>query len=169
MKNLLFFLILLPLGAFAQETILMKGIPGDLEDEKIIFLEHEKVDVTADKKDSKEAKYLYLRQTNHNKVISDANIKLRGAALSYPYKYAIASPSTYEALQKAGYKYVFQSNVYKYDHLKTQPEEGELVVFTYYIFDAEKNIAYEVFELDEMKIYDFKAVIRKLNKAIKNG
>jgi len=48
-----------------------------------------------------------------------------------------------------------------------QPPEDELLVFKYFIFDMQNNIAYEVFRLDEMKVYDFKLVIKKLNKAIK--
>lgn len=169
MKYLLALLLTLPCSLFAQEPTLMKGVPEELKDEKIIFLEHEKIDLTEKTEEMSRAewKYLNLRQTNHNKVISQANEKLKAAALSYPYAYAIASPSTYESLQKAGYRYILQSNVYSYNHLKEQPKEGELLVFTYYIYDTERNIVYEIFELDEMKVYDFKTVIKKLNKAIK--
>lgn len=167
MKKIVFFLFLAPFIALTQEHIFVEGIPKDLENEKIIILKHEKVDVTANKKDGREAKYLYQRQTSHNKVIQEANLKLKGAALSYPYGYAIASKSTYESLLPAGYKYVLQSSAYSYDNLKSQPEEGELIVYEYFIHDVENNLAYKVFELDEMKIYDFKLIIKKLNKAIK--
>jgi len=167
MKALLISLSLLPLFLFAQEPTYKKGVPNDLSTEKIIFLEHEPVKVTANKKDGKAAKYLYLRQTNHNNVVEESNKKLSGAALSYPYEYAITTPSTYPSLIKAGYKYVLRSNVYNYTHLKSQPEEDELIVFEYFIHDVKNNIAYKVFQMDEMKVYDTKMMIKRLNKAVK--
>lgn len=167
MKLLLASFFFFPALLFAQEPTYKKGIPSDLDKEKIIFLEHEAIPISANKKDGKAEKYLFLRQTNHNKVISESNLKLHGAALSYPYEYAITTPSTYPSLLKAGYKYVLRSNVYSYDHLKTQPNEDELIVFEYFIHDVENNIAYKVFQMDEMKVYDSKLMIRKLNRALK--
>lgn len=169
MKKLLFLLLVLPFTILAQETTLVKGVPTDLDKEKIIFLKHEPVKVTARKKSKKAEKYLYERQVSHNEIIVESNEKLEGAALNYPYEYAITTPSTYLSLAKAGYKYVLQSNVYKYEHLTGQPDDNVLTVYEYFIFDMENNIAYEVFNLDEMKVYDFKLVIKKLNKAIKKG
>ena len=110
---------------------------------------------------------MYERQTNHNEVIKQSNSKLKGAALQYPYEYAITTSSTYLSLAKAGYKYVLQSAIYKYDKLEGQPTDNEPVVYEYFIYDMENNIAYEVFRIDEMKVYDFKLIIKKLNKAIK--
>lgn len=71
------------------------------------------------------------------------------------------------SLAKAGYKYVLQSAVYKHDYLRGQPKDNELIVFEYFIYDMQNNIAYEVFRLDEMKVYDFKLVMKKLLRAIK--
>jgi len=156
----------LPSFLFAQEAIIKEGIPKDLESSKLIILKHEKIKVTADKKVGKEAKYLYLRQTNHNQITDEANEKLLGAAMEYPYEYALATRSSYEPLLKAGYKYVLDSQAYEYDNLYEQPKEGELIIYEYFIRDIENNIAYKVFELDEMQIYDSKALIKKLNKAI---
>lgn len=70
-------------------------------------------------------------------------------------------------MAKAGYKYVLQSAVYKYDNLKGQPKDNELIVYEHFIYDMQNNIAYEVFRLDEMKVYDFKLVMKKLLRAIK--
>lgn len=168
MKLLLVALITLPAFLFAQEPTFKKGIPDDLDKEKIIFLEHEPIEITADPKESKQSKYVYRRQENHNRVIEESNIKLQGAALSYPYEYAITTPSTYKSLVKAGYKYVLKSNVYNYEHLMKQPTEDVLIVFEYFIHDVEKNIAYKVFQMDEMKVYDGRLLIKKLNRAIKH-
>ena len=169
MKRLLYLLLVLPTIVFSQEeeTTIKEGAPGDLKDQKIIIFKHEKIEVTANKKDGKEAKYLYLRQTNHNKVVDEANMKLQGAAMEYPYEYALSTKSAYEALLKAGYKYILDSRAYNYENLSTQPNEGELIVYEYFLRDMENRIAYKVFELDEMKIYDSKLMIKKLNKAIK--
>ena len=167
MKAIFALLLFIPFFSISQEPTFFNGLPDDLDQEKIIFLEHEKIKVTADKKNGKEEKYLHLRQTNHNSVIEESNTKLKGAALQYPFKYAFATPSTYESLLKAGYRYVLQSRVYSYEHLKTQPKEGELIVFEYYIFDTQKNVAFKAFELDEMKVYDSKLLMKRLTKALR--
>lgn len=170
MKRLLFFCFLLPLIAFSQEdTVFKTGVPKDLANTRIIFLQHEKVKVTADKKESKEAKYLYLRQTNHNKVILESNKELIVAAFDYPFTYALGTRSSYKSLLKAGYKYVLDSRAYDYSNLEGQPNEGELIIHEYFIVDVRNSIAYKVFELDEMKIYDSKLLMKKLIKAIKKA
>ena len=167
MKNLFFLLLFVPIVALAQQPTFKKGIPDDLDKEKIIFLEHEPIKLSQFEEQTKSTEYILQRQENHNNVLKESNRKLKGAALEYPFEYAITTPSTYFSLAKAGYKYVLQSSVYKYDHLMSTPAEGELIVFEYYIFDMENNIVYEVFHIDEMKVYDFKLIIKKLNKAIK--
>ena len=165
MKQLLFVLLIFPLFLIAQEPTFKKGIPDDLDEEKIILLEHEPIELSIFERKTKSSKYILRRQRNHNKIIEQSNLKLKGAALEYPFEYAITTPSTYLSLAKAGYKYVLQSSVYTYKHLKQQP--SELTVFEYYIYDMRNNIAYEVFQIDEMEVYDFKLVIKKVNKAIK--
>lgn len=164
--RLLVLLFVLPLFSIGQTTFL-NGVPNDLDQNKIIFLKHEPVDVTADPKESKAEKYVHHRQKNHNRVIDESNQELAAAALKYPFEYAIATQSSYESLVPAGYKYVLISQVYKNEYLKKHPEEDELIVFEYFILDVEGNIAYKVFELDEMKVYDSKMLMRKLNKEIK--
>lgn len=165
MKQFLFILLIFPLFLIAQEPTFKKGLPDDLDKEKIILLEHEPIELTVFEKKTKSSKYILSRQENHNKIIEQSNVKLKGAALEYPFEYAITTPSTYLSLAKAGYKYVLQSSVYTYKHLKQQP--SELIVFEYFIYDMQNNIAYEVFRIDEMKVYDFKLIMRKLNKAIR--
>ncbi|MFT5666272.1 MAG: hypothetical protein ACI9DK_000451 [Vicingaceae bacterium] len=164
MKQLLFILLIFPLFLIAQEPTFKKGLPDDLDKEKIILLEHEPIELSVFERNTKSSKYILRRQENHNEIIEQSNLKLKGAALEYPFEYAITTPSTYLSLAKAGYKYVLQSSVYTYKHLKQQP--SELIVFEYFIYDMQNNIAYEVFRIDEMKVYDFKLIMRKLNKAI---
>lgn len=166
MKPLLIFLLTFPVLCFTQEPIFKDELPKDLDTEKIIFLKHEEIKIKP-LESGAASRYLHLRQSNHNKVIEESNEKLNVAALQYPFKYAISSLSSYEPLLKAGYKYVLQSRVYNYEHLQDQPKEDELIVFEYFIFDTHKNIAYKVFEMDEMKVYDSKLMIKRLNKALK--
>ena len=167
MKKLFLMLFFLPLVGFTQEPEFKKGIPEDLDKEKIIFLKHEPIKLSEFEEETKSTEYILQRQKNHNRILAQSNGKLEIAAMDYPFEYAITTPSTYFSLAEAGYKYVLQSSVYQYEHLMAQPPEDELLVFKYFIFDMQNNIAYEVFRLDEMKVYDFKLVIKKLNKAIK--
>jgi len=165
MKQSLLILLIFPLFLTAQEPTFKKGLPEDLDREKIILLEHEPIELSIFEKKTKSSKYILRKQKNHNQIIQQSNLKLKDAALEYPFEYAITTPSTYLSLAKAGYKYVLQSSVYTYKHLKQQPLE--LIVFEYFIYDMQNNIAYEVFRIDEMKVYDFKLIMRKLNKVIK--
>lgn len=167
MRTLFFCLLCLPAFSFAQDYILKEGVPEDLDQYKIIFFKHEKVKVSADKEDGAQGKYLHLRQTNHNKVIEEANDELNVAAMKYPLGYAISTKSAYEPLVKAGYKYALTSSAYNYENINQQPEEGVLVIYEYFIQDLTSNVAYKVFELDEMQIYHSKLLIKKLNNAVK--
>lgn len=167
MMRFLFLMLFIPLVSFSQVQIL-NGLPTDLDKEKIIFLQHEPMKITINPKESRANKYIYHRQKTHNRVIDEANQELLTAAMSYPFKYALASFSSYKKLKDAGYKYVLYSTVYKNDYLKKHPEEDELIVFEYFILDMEQDLAYKLFEMDEMKVYDSKMLMRKLNRALKN-
>lgn len=165
--RIVFLLFFLPLFGHSQVQIL-NGLPTDLDKEKIIFLQHEPMKITVDPKNSRADKYVHHRQKNHNRVIDEANQELLTAAMSYPFKYALASYTTYEKLKDAGYKYVLYSNVYKNDYLKKHPEADALIVFEYFILDMENDLGYKVFEMDEMKVYDSKMLMKRLNKALKD-
>jgi hypothetical protein len=167
MKFILLFTFLLPTFTYAQDFIIKEGAPYDLNESKIIFLNHENIEITAYKDSSKQQAYLHLRQINHNKVIKEANDKLKVAALDYPFAYVISKKSSFEPLVKAGYKYMLDSRAYNYDNLAVQPNEDELIVYEFFIRDLTTNLAYKVFELDEMKVYDSKLIIKRLNKKVK--
>ena len=152
---------------FGQDEI-KKGVPEDLDKEKIIILMHEKVEVGSANENQSTANYVVRRQENHNTVSDEFNQKLNKAFESkYPFDYVLAYPSEMDQFFDQGYKYVLYSNVYSYEHLKDQPNEGELIVFTYVIKDRSKTVVYEVFELDEMKVYDANMILKKLNREAK--
>jgi hypothetical protein len=165
-KILSVLLFSIPMLLMAQSTRVVKGLPSDLDSEKIIFFKHEKVDVTADRNGDDQDEYVHLRQTNHNKVIKEANEELTVAAMDYPFDYAISTKSKHEPLLAAGYRYILDSRVYANKHLTDQPGEDELIVFEYFIVDTQNDVAYKAFELDEMKVYDSKMLIRRLNRAL---
>lgn len=159
--------IFAPFILLGQEVQFMDGTPPDLESEKIIFFKFEPIQVSADKDGKAQERYIHLRQTNHNKVIKEANRELTVAAMSYSNRYAITTKSRHKPLLNAGYKYVLDSRVYDNEHLHGQPKEGELIVFEYFIVDTENLLAYKVFQLDEMKVYDSKMLMRRFLKALK--
>lgn len=167
MRVLLLCILVFPFLCNAQDYVIKEGVPADLNENKIIFLNHEKFVVTAVEDSSDQQDYLHLRQTNHNEIIKESNSKLKVAALEYPFPYVIATKSSYESLIKAGYKYLLDSRAYNYDNLAVQPAEDVLIVYEYFIRDLTANVAYKVFELDEMKVYDGKLIIKRLNKAVK--
>lgn len=161
-----YLLIWFPLALIAQDDI-PEGVPEDLSTQKIIFLQHEAIEVGSDEENEATKEYVISRQENHNRVLEEFNRELKLEAADYPFEYALSTPSTYESLWDAGYKYVFYSFVYEYKYLRSQPAEDELIVFGYYIKDRESKVIYKVFEIDEMKVYDAKLIIRKLNKMVK--
>jgi hypothetical protein len=160
-------LLLVASITFSQE--IKKGIPADLMHEKIIFLYHSPVEVKNEEITEAGREYMDERQTNHNRVIVEFNRELEEAATSYPYGYSLAEVGTYPALLGSGHKYILYSSLYTYDYIKNHPEEDELIVFEYFIKDLDNQEIYKVFELDEMKIYDAKLIMRRLNREIRKS
>ena len=72
MKKLLFLLLFLPIVTLAQQPTFKKGIPDDLDKEKIIFLEHEPIKLSQFKEKTKSTKYILQRQENHNNVLIES-------------------------------------------------------------------------------------------------
>lgn len=169
MKFFYSLLLIFPLFLSAQEFTLAEGLPNDLKTEKVIFLAHQAIEVTFNPEKGKAEEYLHLRQINHNEVIEEANNELEKFAQRYPFEYAISNQSDYKELVLKGHKYVLESEVYDYDHLYRHPEEDELIVFEYFLIDLYNGKAYKVFELDEMKVYDAKLLIRKFSRVLKRG
>lgn len=167
MKKFWLALLFLPFLLSAQEFTLEEGLPDDLHQEKVIFLKHQAIEVTFDPEKGSAEEYLHLRQVNHNEVIEEANNELEKFAKRYPFEYTISNQSDYKTLVLEGHKYVLESEVYDYDHLYRHPEEDELIVFEYFLIDLYNAKAYKVFELDEMKVYDAKLLIRKLSRKLK--
>lgn len=169
MRKIWLFIFMLPFLLPAQDFILEEGLPDDLHQEKVIFLKHQTIEVTFDPKQGNAEEYLYLRQINHNEVITEANNDLAKFAQRYPFDYTLSEQDDYKSLVLKGYKYVLESEVYDYDHLYRHPEEDELIIFEYFLIDLYNGKAYKVFELDEMKVYDAKLLIRKFSRKLKRG
>lgn len=169
MQKILLLILFLPFFLSAQDYILEKGLPNDLNKEKVIFLKHQAIEVTYDPEEGSAEEYLHLRQINHNEVIEEANEELEKYAKGYPFEYTISNQSDYKELILKGHKYVLESKVYDYEHLNRHPEEDELIVFEYFLIDLYNGKAYKVFELDEMKVYDAKLLIRKFSRVLKRG
>lgn len=169
MKWLMSLLLMLPILLLGQEAKVIEGLPSDLNTEKLIFLQHEPMKVGTEEENQKTKEYVIQRQENHNRVAKEFNTELAIALNeSYPFDYEIAFPSTYDSLLTAGAKYVLFSNNYTYDYLRNQPAEDELLVFGFFIKDQGSTTIYTLFELDEMKVYDAKMIVKKLMKQVKN-
>lgn len=166
----LILLLFLSNWAFAQEPKIIEGLPSDLDQVQLILLKHEAIEVGSEEEEEASREYVMRRQENHNRVLKEFNRELEEAAKEfYPFDYLLAFPSEVDSLLGSTAKYVLYSNVYQYNFLKDQPEEGELLVFGYYLKDKETEVVYQLFELDEMKVYDAKLIMKKLAKDIKKN
>jgi hypothetical protein len=163
---LLFFSFLFSLSINAQDMISKEGIPDQLKSEKLIFLKHESIAVGTEEEDENSKKYVILRQENHNKVLKEFNAELEAAVSHYPFESILAFPSELKSMASEN-RYVLYSSVYEYEFLKSQPKEGELIVFSYFIKDNETGKMYPLFEMDEMKIYDAKMMMKRLKRKLK--
>lgn len=163
-------IICLPKLVSSQETELIDSLPADLNRETLIILKHEKIDLGTMEEDERSKKYVIHRQENHNRVTEEFNRELELAADKYyQLNYQLAFPSDLALLDKQAFKYVLYSHVYDYEYLKSQPNEGELLIYHYVIKDRNSNKVYSVFEIDEMKVYDAKLIMRKLAKEVKKS
>lgn len=157
--------ILLPLLSIAQREF--KGLPDDLDEHKLILLNYEPINISDNKPEGEEEKYIRMRKKLHKRAVVQANEYLRTSAIEYPFKYAIAGHSSYEKLVGAGYKYVLESNCFDNERLMKSPESGVLLIYDFYIKDLTTGDIYILFHLDEMKVYDYRLIMKKLNKLVK--
>lgn len=162
------FIFLSSIKLWSQEAISMDGLPEGLKTEKLIILKHESIEIGTEEEDEKSKKYVLQRQENHNKVLAEFNTELEAASSSYPFESSLAFPSEIKSMS-SNYRYVLYSSVYEYEFLKSQPKEGELIIFSYFIKDTNTGTMYPLFEMDEMKIYDAKMMMKKLKKKIKEN
>jgi hypothetical protein len=162
---ILLIVLLAPLLLSAQREY--QGLPDDLDEHKLILLNYEPINISEEKPEGEEQKYIQTRKKLHNKAVDQANEYLRTSAIEYPFKYAIAGHSSYEKLVGAGYKYVLESNCFDNERLMKSPESGILLVYDFYIKDLTTGDIYILFHLDEMKVYDYRLIMKKLNKLVK--
>ena len=92
-----YLLMCIPFALVAQEEI-PEGVPEDLSSQKIIFLQHEAIEIGSDEENEATKEYVISRQENHNRVLEEFNRELKLAAADYPFEYALSTPSTYESL-----------------------------------------------------------------------
>lgn len=143
-----------------------KGLPADLNKSKIIFLSYNPVSFDKSSAITKEEKYIALRKENHNSATKQANEYLKMAALNYPFRYALGNADRYLPLVNAGYKYVLECNCFHNDRLNYQPESDVLLEYDFYIRNLTNDDVYFLFKLDEMKIYDYRLIMRKFNNLV---
>ncbi len=159
------FLSFLSISVFAQKEY--NGLPDDLREQKIIFLNYEPINIPEERPKGEVEKYIFTRKKQHNRAAEQANNYLRTSAIEYPFKYAIAGHDSYTKLVGAGYKYVLESNSFDNERLMESPESGILLIYDFYIKDLTTGDIYLLFKLDEMKVYDYRLIIKKLNKLVK--
>mgnify|MGYP003660494319 CR=1 FL=1 len=128
-------LLLISFCSHAQKEY--KGIPEDLAQEKIIFLNYEPINISDERPRSKEDRYIRDRKEQHNM-----------------------------AAEQAGYKYVLECNCFNNERLTKSPESGVLLIYDFYIKDLTTGDIYLLFDLDEMKVYDYRLIMKKLNKLV---
>jgi hypothetical protein len=149
--------------SFAQTE--RKGIPTDLKQEKIIFLEYEQIPI-----DPAWSKFLSGGFERRNKEALKANAMLAKRVKDYPYASIISRRSEYKSVQ--GAKYVLESEVMK--ALNNGEQVGGLNKTYYsmvYVYDLTTGDRYELFKLTEDRAYDYNWIMDKfitsVNKALK--
>ena len=85
-------LILVPLISIAQREY--KGLPDDLNEQKLILLNYEPINISKNDPEGEEEEYIRTRKKQHNRAVVQANEYLRTSAIEYSFKYAIAGHSS---------------------------------------------------------------------------
>lgn len=163
--QLFVFYLFFPFSLLAQK-IITDSIPSDLAEEKVIFLKFDKVNLSEIDSTDKGNPYVLERQQRHNNIIEGVNADFEIQAKEYINPYKFSTLKKYKQAEFADCKYVLISRAYDNKHLVDHPEEDILIVFEYFLLDKQNMIAYKMFELDEMKVYDNKLIIKKFNKRI---
>ena len=89
-----------------QQEVKIKGLPKDLNKEKIIFLEYEQIPIEQNTP-RKFAKMYKFR----NEAAIEANRQLHEAVKNYPFEYVISKRSEYKELIDKGYRYVLENDM----------------------------------------------------------
>jgi hypothetical protein len=141
----------------------MKGVPANLKDEKIIFLEYEQIPI-----DPSWPKILSYNFERRNKEAIKANDMLAKRVKDYPYASIISRRSEYKSLATQGVRYVLESEIMK--ALNNGEQVGGLNKTYYamvYVYDLTTGDRYELFKLTESRAYDYNWIMDKFISTVK--
>lgn len=147
----------------------LKGIPDDLAESRIIFLKHDSVKVEKPVDNDRIALIRYKNQQMHNSKVQKANTQLLELAKEYPNTYTIAYRKDVDALKASGYKYLL--DCLAFENLKKgdfKSNSNFTYMYELFIRDLENNYMYTLKgSVAEMEVYDYKKMMRVLMKNLK--
>lgn len=155
-------LMALSLSGFSQHTYY--GLPAELKDHTIVFLEYEMLPVRPHM--NKMIRKMYEKR---NKSAVEANQQLREAVKAYPFPYVISTRAEYKSWAEKGYRYVYENDLMeKYNNgANVYAGQQKRYVSDMYVQDLQTKDKYVAFELSQTFVYYYKGIMRKLMKQVK--
>lgn len=166
MKRIVFLLIVFTVSTLSlsqgicQKT--HKGLPDDLDSEKIVFLSFEQLDT-----DPRMQKRILKYYEESNKKSKEANEMLIQHAKDYPFEYRISERATYKELRQQGYKYVL-NNLLMEEYNNGTPAMGSGIIYysPLYIENIETGDRYELFDIKQIFVYRYDIIMKKFIKEV---
>lgn len=138
-------------------------LPKDLENEKVIFLEYERIENDVN------MPYAQRKKNSHrNKVSITANKELKLHATYYPFGYIISNRSEYHNLVDRGFKYVLENDMMNSYNYGENVNAGTNTIYTssMYLKDLETGERFELFSVKQHLIYNYEDIMKKFCKLV---
>lgn len=140
----------------------LKGLPDDLDEAKIVFLNLDSAFVEEEKPKIREEKARWAFKKIHNVNVPKSNAQLASIAPKYPFTYKIGRRSQLENYKAEGYKYVLDYVPF------TEAQQGirhtnsnYRVQFPVYIENLENGDIYLLGYVTDNFVYKYKSIFNK--------
>lgn len=146
-----------------------KGVPDDLDQHGIVFLNLDSAEVSAERPQIRSERGAWHLQNVHNYNVPKANQQLALTAPSYPCKYLITRRNKLKNYTHSDYKYVLDYAPFVKAQNGDRETNGNYTVkFPVYIENRETGDIYILGYVADNYVYRYKSILKKyLFKAVK--
>jgi hypothetical protein len=139
-----------------------KGLPEDLDVNKIIFLRLDSANVETERPQIRSERYAWTIKKFHNTRVIRCNEQLKASAALYPFDHVIISRSEIQKYKDLGYKYVLDFAPFNNASQGIIKSDAHTKVkFPVYVMDLTTSDIYKAGYLDEDQRYRYKALMKK--------
>ena len=139
-----------------------KGLPNDLDKNKLIFIRLDSAIVEAERPKGRLKRTEWGIKRMHNQNVNRSNDELELTAQEYPFEHVITTRNQVAEYMKKGYKYVFDFKPFVDAQEGIRHSNGNYTVkFPVYILDLTTNATYNLGYLADNFVYRYKTILTR--------